>query len=97
MRAQSRTFTRTGSSSLQLFIIMFPLYPIVGMNLEGFIGILATLPTVVNVLGIADIDKKGRMTVPVDVRKDLDIVGLTKVAFVKTREGDVIIKKAEKV
>jgi AbrB family looped-hinge helix DNA binding protein len=67
------------------------------MNLEGFIGILATLPTVVNVLGIADIDKKGRMTVPVDVRKDLDIVGLTKVAFVKTREGDVIIKKAEKV
>ena len=86
-----------GASSLQLFILIFPLYPIVGMNLEGFIGILATLPTVVNVLGIADVDKKGRMTVPVDVRKDLDIVGLTKVAFVKTREGDVIIKKAEKV
>jgi len=37
------------------------------------------------------------MTIPADVRKELDLVGIEKVAFIKTREGDIMLKKAEKV
>lgn len=65
--------------------------------MRGFNTSFPILPFVVNVLGVADVDRKGRMTVPADVRKELDLVGLEKVAFIKTREGDIIIKKAEKV